>query len=140
MTRYLISFEKGGMDDIPDEDFPEVGRAAHAVCQEAKDAGVFVFPFRTVSQSITFNEVVAAGIPVVAADAGGVGEIVRDHGVGLTYPAGDVRALADAVCRLFEDRALFAACRERARAYASSSDWSVIADQHVELYGLRDAA
>lgn len=43
MTRYLISFEKGGMDDIPDEDFPEVGKAAHAVCQEAKDAGVFVF-------------------------------------------------------------------------------------------------
>jgi hypothetical protein len=43
MPRYLISFEKGAMDHIPEEDFPEVGKAAHAVCQEAKDAGVFRF-------------------------------------------------------------------------------------------------
>ena len=43
MTRFLISFEKGAMDHIPEADRPEVGKAAHAVCQEAKDAGVFVF-------------------------------------------------------------------------------------------------
>jgi hypothetical protein len=43
MTRYLISFEKGAMGHIPEEDLSEVGKAAHAVCQEAKDAGVFVF-------------------------------------------------------------------------------------------------
>jgi hypothetical protein len=43
MPKYLISFEKGAMDHIPDEDFPEVGKASHAVIQEAADAGVFVF-------------------------------------------------------------------------------------------------
>jgi hypothetical protein len=43
MPKYLISFEKGAMDHIPEEDFPEVGKAARAVCQEAEDAGVFVF-------------------------------------------------------------------------------------------------
>ena len=43
MTRYLISFPSDAMDHIPDEDEPEVARAAHAVIQEAKDAGVFVF-------------------------------------------------------------------------------------------------
>lgn len=43
MPRYLISFEKGAMDHIPEEDFAEVGKAAHAVCQEAEDAGVFRF-------------------------------------------------------------------------------------------------
>lgn len=43
MAQYLISFEKGAMDHIPAEDFPEVGRVSHAVVQEAKDAGVFVF-------------------------------------------------------------------------------------------------
>lgn len=43
MARYLISFEKGAMDHIPEEDFPDVGKAAHAVIQEVKDAGVFVF-------------------------------------------------------------------------------------------------
>lgn len=43
MARYLISFEKGAMDHIPEADLGQAGKAAHAVCQEAKDAGVFLF-------------------------------------------------------------------------------------------------
>ncbi len=43
MTRYLISFDDGAMDHIPAEDIPDVGKAAHAVIQEAVSAGVFVF-------------------------------------------------------------------------------------------------
>ena len=43
MTRYLISFDDGAMDHIPDEDGPAVGKAAHAVVQEAVTAGVWVF-------------------------------------------------------------------------------------------------
>ena len=43
MPRYLISFDDGSMDHIPHEDLPEVSEASHAVVQEAKDAGVWVF-------------------------------------------------------------------------------------------------
>ncbi len=43
MALYLISFEKGAMDHIPEGDIEGVGKAAHAVIEEAKDAGVFVF-------------------------------------------------------------------------------------------------
>ena len=43
MPRYLISFDDGSMDHIPDEDFPEVGRAARAVVEEAKAAGAWIF-------------------------------------------------------------------------------------------------
>jgi hypothetical protein len=43
MTRYLISFPSDAMNHIPDEDGPEVARAAHAVIDEAKDAGVYLF-------------------------------------------------------------------------------------------------
>jgi hypothetical protein len=43
MARYLISFEKGAMDHLAEEDWPKAGVAAHAVVQEAKDAGVFLF-------------------------------------------------------------------------------------------------
>ena len=42
MTRYLISFDDGAMT-FPEEDLPGVAKAALAVIQEAKDAGVFVF-------------------------------------------------------------------------------------------------
>jgi hypothetical protein len=42
MTQYLISFENGAMD-FPEEDLPDVAKAAHAVVQDAKDAGVLLF-------------------------------------------------------------------------------------------------
>jgi len=43
MTRYLISFPSAAMNDIPAEELAAVGDAAHAVVQEAMDAGVWVF-------------------------------------------------------------------------------------------------
>ncbi len=42
MTRYLIPFDDGAMT-FPEEDLPEVARAAHEVVEAAKDAGVWVF-------------------------------------------------------------------------------------------------
>jgi hypothetical protein len=42
MTFYLISFPSPAMD-VAEEDFAQVGRDAHAVIQQAKDAGVYVF-------------------------------------------------------------------------------------------------
>jgi len=56
-------------------------------------------------------EGMAAGVPVIAADAGGPREIIT-HGVnGLLTPPGDAQALARAMTELLEDR-------ERARALA----------------------
>jgi hypothetical protein len=43
VTRYLISFDHGAMDHLPDGELPAVGEAAHAVAQDAMNAGVFVF-------------------------------------------------------------------------------------------------
>ncbi len=42
MTRYLISFPSSAMH-VPEEEMPDVAKAAHAVIQEAKDAGVYLF-------------------------------------------------------------------------------------------------
>ena len=43
MARYLISFDDGAMDFIPEEEMPDVADAAHAVIRDAQDAGVWVF-------------------------------------------------------------------------------------------------
>lgn len=43
MPRYLISFDSGSMDHIPDEDWPAVGEASHEVVRDAKEAGVWIF-------------------------------------------------------------------------------------------------
>ena len=49
MTRYLISFDDGTMI-IPEEELPAASTAAHAVVQDAKDAGVWVFGGGVLSQ------------------------------------------------------------------------------------------
>ena len=43
MPRYLISFPSDAMSHVSAEELPAVGAAAHAVVQEAMDAGVWVF-------------------------------------------------------------------------------------------------
>lgn len=53
MQRYLISFDDGSMDHISDEDLPDVSQASHAVVQEAKDAGVWIFGGGLVRQQAT---------------------------------------------------------------------------------------
>src|ERR1700761_1521166 len=42
VTQYLISFGARAMDHIPGPDMPTVAQAAHAVVQEASNAGVLV--------------------------------------------------------------------------------------------------
>jgi hypothetical protein len=42
MTRYLISFDDGAMT-FPEEELPDVDKAAHEAVREAQDAGVWVF-------------------------------------------------------------------------------------------------
>ncbi len=42
MTRYLISFDDGAMT-FPEEELPDVAKAAHAVVRAAQEAGVWIF-------------------------------------------------------------------------------------------------
>ena len=42
MTRYLISFDDGAIAHIPDDEWPAVSEAAHAVVRVAKEAGVWI--------------------------------------------------------------------------------------------------
>ena len=53
MPRYLISFDDGSMDHIPDEDWTAVGEAAHAVVREAKATGIWIFGGGVLRQQAT---------------------------------------------------------------------------------------
>ena len=76
------------------------------VAAALRECDAFVLPSRSEGCSNALLEAMASGLPVIASNVGGNGEIVADEGVGLLVPAGDAEALAGAMSRLIEDPAL----------------------------------
>lgn len=75
---------------------------------------------------IAVLEAMAAGVPVVSTDVGGVPELVVDGETGLLAPAQDVSALSASVARILDDRGfgtrLAEAGRTRVREHFRLSD------------------
>ena len=65
----------------------------------------FVLPSLGEGISNTILEAMATGLPVIATDVGGNGELVRDGVTGLLLPAGNPQALAQAMHDIVRDRA-----------------------------------
>lgn len=81
------------------------------------DADVLVVPsLARESYSLATREALAAGLAVVTSDCLGPLEVVHDGVNGLVVPTGDPVALADAMRRLVEDRALLGALQRGAAA------------------------
>ena len=92
MPRYLISFDDGSMDHIPDEDWPAVGEASHAVAREAKAAGVWIFGGGVERQQAsivaTDGTVVDGPVPETKAVVGGFSILeVASHEEALAWAA-----------------------------------------------------
>jgi hypothetical protein len=89
MPRYLISFDDGSMDHIPQEDLAVVGEAAHAVVRDAKAARIWIFGGGVLRQQATLvapdGTVTAGPVPEKKAVMGGFSIIEvpsRDDAIG----------------------------------------------------------
>jgi glycosyltransferase involved in cell wall biosynthesis len=79
---------------------------------------------------VKLYEALACGVPVVASDIVGVGEIVESHDCGLVFPSGDALELARRVSDLAGDPGLAEAMGARGRAAAVKRySWDVRAAQ-----------
>jgi glycosyltransferase involved in cell wall biosynthesis len=78
---------------------------------------------------ITNLEAAACATPVVASNSPGIRESVRNDVTGFLVLHGDVRAMAAAMRRLGESRALVTKLGTAARAFAETFTWERAADQ-----------
>ena len=113
----------------------ELGFVDHAsVPSVLASLDVLVLPSAYEEMGSVLTEAMAAGLPVVASDVGGIPEVVRDGETGLLVPPGDVDALARALDRLVADpelrRRLAAGARDRAGRYA----WPFLAQRVADVY------
>ncbi len=104
------------------------------LAQLLRGASVFAFPSRGEAFGIALLEAMAAGVPAVAAAAGGVPEFARDDENALLVQPENASALAEAIARLVSDTGLRDRLIVGGRATATDSAWSRIADRYEDVY------
>lgn len=109
---------------IGDDELPAYFRRAQLV----------VLPYREIDQSGVLFTALAFAKPLLLSDVGGFPELART-GAARSFPAGDVRALHDALRELLEDPAALAKLAENARGAAGGEySWGEIGRRTLALY------
>ncbi|HEX4225545.1 MAG TPA: glycosyltransferase family 4 protein [Pseudonocardiaceae bacterium] len=98
-------------------------------------ADAVVLPSKYEPFGIVALEAAAAGAPLVASTAGGLGEVVIDGRTGLSFTPGDIAGIATAVTSVLADAP---AARRRAKAakarLVEDFDWTHIAEATASVY------
>jgi glycosyltransferase involved in cell wall biosynthesis len=99
-----------------------------------KTASVFLFPSESEGLGSAALQAMAAGLPVVAADSGGIREIVKHGETGFLFARHDVASMADAVVKLLREEDLARQMGENARRLAADFSFQRCCAEHEELY------
>jgi len=96
--------------------------------------GIFVLPAikqarRMEGYGLSLLDAAAMGLPAVAYDTGGVGEVIQHGRTGLLVPPGDKKAFVEALLQISSNDQLRVEMSEAARAWASSKSWEQVAQK-----------
>lgn len=106
------------------DEMPDVYRAADVV----------VVPSRSESFGLVAAEAQACGVPVVAADAGGLRHAVADGRSGFLVAGWDPKDFADSILRIVDDPNSAQRLAQGAMEHAERFSWTATVDRLLELY------
>lgn len=96
-------------------------------------ADLFGFASTAETQGLVTLEALAAGLPVVAVEASGTRDILEHERQGLLVP-NNPQALAEAICKLIENKALMASFRDAAVERVKAFDIQPLTKKLVSVY------
>lgn len=99
-------------------------------------ADVFLFPSTTETFGLVALEAMACGVPVIAANTGGVLDIIRDGENGLLFNPERPAEIGALVRRLQQQPALRERLAEQGLQRARSRSWQSTMDQLIDYYGV----
>jgi glycosyltransferase involved in cell wall biosynthesis len=105
------------LGSLPDEQIARTYRLADIFCLPSVQEGF----------GIVFLEAMASGLPIVAARAAAVPEVVPQNRAGLLFPAGDVEALAATLIELLRNPEQRAAYGAFGQQHVEQFDWERVA-------------
>jgi glycosyltransferase involved in cell wall biosynthesis len=76
---------------------------------------VFILSSKREGFPMSILEAMAAGLPVIATNVGGIPEVIKDGENGILVPPQDKVSLANAICRVLDDHEFAAGLASKAR-------------------------
>lgn len=128
---YRAYIERHKMRDIviigrvTEDELPRYHRSSHVFCAPAIGGESF---------GLVLLEAMAAGLPVVASNIEGYRQVLTDGREGILVPPRDANAVAQAVCRLLQDRSLAAEMSEWGLRTSARYSWGSVAAQIIDFY------
>lgn len=104
------------------------------VVQVMQSLDVFLITSVTEGLGTIVLEAFAAGVPVVATNAGGIPEMVTDQVTGLLSPIGDADALATSVLRLLTDTSLSHSLSQNAMQRVEQFSYKITGAKTLTIY------
>jgi L-malate glycosyltransferase len=97
-------------------------------------ADLFLLPSEYESFGLAALEAMAAEVPVISSNAGGLPEIIIDGNCGYMSPVGDIEKMAKDAISILQDDEVLATFKKNALAQANTFDIENIVPQYEALY------
>jgi L-malate glycosyltransferase len=97
-------------------------------------ADLFLLPSEYESFGLAALEAMAAEVPVISSNAGGLPEIIIDGNCGYMSPVGDIEKMAKDAISILQDDEVLATFKKNALAQANAFDIDNIVPQYEALY------
>jgi len=95
---------------------------------------LFLFPSPTETFGNVVLEALSSGLPVIGANAGGVGDLIEDGVSGFLCEPKNIEAFTRQTAKLLENPSIRAHFSTAARAFAETKSWDEIFSQLIESF------